>query len=263
MARSISLTPNHRLIYIRDLLYILVVRDIKLRYKRSMLGLAWSLLNPLAQLLVFQFVFGVLLESNVPHFATFLFTGILVWTWFQSSLLAATEAIVGNRELIKRPTFPTPLLPLIAISSEMIHFLLAIPVLLLVLIFDDVPLTGTVLALPLIMLVQFILTLSLAYLVAIFQVSFGDTKYLLGIILHLLFFSTGIFFDINQISSTYQPLLYLNPMTHLVGAYRDILLTGQLPAFDSLLLLTLLALGILWLGYRSFLKASYHFVEEL
>lgn len=254
---------NRQFIYVRDLLYVLVVRDIKLRYKRSVLGLGWSLLNPLAQLLVFQFVFGVLLDSNIPHFAAFLFTGILAWTWFQSSLMTATGAIVNNRSLIKRPAFPTTILPLISITSEMIHFLLAVPMLLLVLVIGGIPLTNSTFILPLIILIQFLLTLSLAYLVAIFQVSFGDTKYLLGIILHLLFFSTGIFFDIRQISDTYQPFLNLNPMVQIINAYRDILITGTLPDFQPLIIIGLLSIGILWFSYRNFVKAGYYFVEAL
>lgn len=263
MTSSTAPFYNRQFIYVRDLLYVLVVRDIKLRYKRSVLGLGWSLLNPLAQLLVFQFVFGVLLESNVPHFATFLFIGILAWSWFQSSLLTATGAIVDNRDLIKRPAFPTAVLPLISISSEMIHFLLALPILILVLIFDGVPLSSSIVALPLLVLVQFVFTLSLAYLVAIFQVSFGDTKYLLSIILHLLFFSTGIFFDIRQVSEVYQPFLQANPMVQIINGYRAILIDGQFPHFLPLLVIGLLAIGLLWFSYRSFLRVGYHFVEAL
>jgi lipopolysaccharide transport system permease protein len=252
-----------RVVYIRDVLWVLIVRDLKVRYKRSLLGLGWSLLNPLAQLLVLQFVFGILLESTIPHFAAFLFTGILAWTWFQSSLLTATGVIVDNRDLIKRPAFPMAVLPLIAITSEMIHFLLAIPVLLAVVVLDGVPLTSAIAAFPLVVTVQFIFTVSLAYVIASLQVSFGDTKYLLGILLQLLFFSTGIFFDIKEIAPAYQPWLQLNPMVHLIEAYREIFLAGQLPAVEPLLVLLLCSLVLLWVGYRRFLGASYYFVEAL
>ena len=115
-----------RWLYVRDLLQTLVARNMKLRYKRSVMGFAWSLLNPLAQLLVFSFVFTTVLPLNIPNYTVFLFTGLLPWTWFSGGLIEATEAIVGNRELIRRPGFPTAVLPVITILSHLVHFLLVV-----------------------------------------------------------------------------------------------------------------------------------------
>ena len=109
--------------YLRDLLFTLVGRDMKLRYKRSILGIAWSLLTPLAQLAVFYLTFDVLLPLNIPNYLAFLFSGVLVWNWFQGSLYQATSTIVDNRELIKRPGFPAAILPTVTVASHLIHFL--------------------------------------------------------------------------------------------------------------------------------------------
>ena len=128
--------PGRRLIYMRDLLRELVGRDMKLRYKRSVLGIAWTLLNPLTQLLVFLFVFNLLLPLNIPHYSSFLFAGILVWNWFQGSLNQSTGAIVDNRELLRRPGFSAAILPIVTVTSHLIHFLLALPVLLLFLMLE-------------------------------------------------------------------------------------------------------------------------------
>ena len=103
MSRLGSLFLSPRLLYLRDLLFTLVGRDMKVRYKRSILGIAWSLLTPLAQLAVFYLVFNVVLPLNVSNYLSFLFSGVLVWNWFQISLYQATSTIVDNRELIKRP----------------------------------------------------------------------------------------------------------------------------------------------------------------
>src|SRR5215475_3862893 len=104
-------TPlNVRFALRRDLLHELVVRDMKLRYKRSVLGIGWSLLNPLAQLLVYRFIFEDVLPVNVPNYTSYLFCGVLVWTWFQMSLVFATSSVVDNRDLIKRPGFPVAVL---------------------------------------------------------------------------------------------------------------------------------------------------------
>lgn len=259
-----SLPYSRRLVYLRDLLSELVARDIKLRYKRSALGLAWSLLNPLAQLLVFYFIFSLVLPLNIPNYAIFLFAGILVWTWFQTSLFTATGAIVDNPELIRRPGFPIAILPVVTVTTHLIHFLLALPILLFFLMISgDNRVTYAILALPLLIVLQFILTLSLAYLVATIHVTFRDTQYLLGIFLLLGFYLSPIFYEASLIPDKYQLLYRLNPMVDLIDAYRVILMKGELPNLLPLLIFGVFAVGLLWLGHRIFMRTSYRFVEEL
>ena len=256
--------PGHRLIHMRDLLRELVGRDMKLRYKRSVLGIAWTLLNPLMQLLVFLFVFNLVLPLNIPHYSSFLFAGILVWNWFQGSLNQSTGTIVDNRELLRRPGFFSAILPIVTVTSHLIHFLLGVPILLMFLLLEGSRLTSAILALPGVMALQFILTLGLAYLVATFHVTFRDTQYLLGVLLNLLFYLTPIFYDASSIPAPYRPLYRLNPMLHLVEAYRAILLHGVLPDhLMPLLILGLCATCLLAGSYGTFKLASAHFAEEL
>src|SRR5690349_14967033 len=129
MAARPTVFQSRRLVYLWDLLSVLVGRDMKLRYKRSLLGLAWSLVNPLAQFLILNFVFHSILPLDIPNYTPFLFTGILAWNWFNTALMSATDAIVDNGDLIRRPGFPPAVLPLIAVTSNLIHFLLALPIL--------------------------------------------------------------------------------------------------------------------------------------
>lgn len=251
-----------RLIYLRDLLTELVARDIKLRYKRSLLGIAWSLLNPLAQLLVLSFVFRAVVPLGIPNYSSFLFSGLLIWTWFQASLLAATGAIVDNRDLIRRPGFPAPILPIVSVTTHLFHFLLALPILLLFLTIEGRPMSSAVLSLPIVIIIQFVITLSLANVLAALHVTFRDTQYLLGVLLLLGFYLTPVFYDASAIPLRYQAIYRLNPMVHLVDAYRAILLKGSLPDPMSLLGLSLMAIGLLVVGYKIFVRASYRFVEE-
>jgi lipopolysaccharide transport system permease protein len=254
---------GQRLTYVRDLIREMVVRDIKLRYKRSVLGIAWSLLNPLAQLLVFTFIFRQALSLDVPNYPLFVFTGALTWGWFQAGLVLAAGAITDNRELIKRPGFPTAILPVVTVTSQLIHFLLALPVLLLFVVLGGGRLTAAVSMLPVIIALQFLLTLSLGYLVATFQVTFRDTQHLLGVFLMLLFYLTPIFYDADIIPVAYRSLYNLNPMVHLLAAYRAIFVKGDLPHLPTLLALGVFCGGLLWFGHKVFTRASYHFVEEL
>lgn len=263
MSKVIAPRPNQRLYYIRDLLLILVGRDMKLRYKRSILGIAWSLLTPLAQLAVYYLTFDLLLPLNIPNYPAFLFSGLLAWNWFQGSLYQATSTVVDNRELIKRPGFPTAILPVVTVASYLIHFLLALPILVVFLMISEIPLTGALLSLPLVIAAQFVLTLSLGYFTATFYVRFRDTQHLLGVLLNLLFFLSPVFYKASDVPAQYQILYRLNPMVHLIEAYRAILLSGSLPNGTSLLLVSLASVGVLGLGYYLFRSASGRFVDEL
>jgi lipopolysaccharide transport system permease protein len=251
------------LTYLRDLLRELVVRDIKLRYKRSFLGIAWSLLNPLFQLVVLVFLFNRALRLEIPNYVSFAFTGVLAYDWFQSGLFLATVCITDGRDLIKRPGFPAAILPVSTVTTSMIHFLLALPILLLFVVIDIGRLTAAIAALPVVIVLEFLLILGLAYLTAALQVTFRDTQHLLGILLRLLFFLTPVFYDASVIPESYQALYRLNPMAQLITAYRTILLEGQLPPFFSLLTLGVVSMGLFWVGYTVFQRASDRFVEEL
>jgi lipopolysaccharide transport system permease protein len=254
---------GQRLVYIRDLLFTLVGRDMKVRYKRSVLGIGWSLLTPLAQLAVLYVTFDLLLPLNVANYFTFLFCGLLVWNWFQGSLHQATSTIVENRDLIKRPGFPAAVLPVVTVASYLIHFLLALPILLIFLVISDIRLTSALLALPLVIATQFIFTLSLAYFTATFYVRFRDMQHLLGVFLNLLFFVSPVFYKTGDLPVQYQAFYRMNPMVHLIEAYRAILLDGILPQSAGLLFLGIPTLVLLIIGYNVFRTASDHFVDEL
>lgn len=254
---------SQRFIYLRDLLRELVVRDMKVRYKRSLLGIAWSLLNPLAQLMVFNFLFRSVLPLNIPDYPLFVFSGLLSWIWFQSSLIMATGAITDNRELIRQPGFPAAILPVVVVTTNLIHFLLALPVLLAFLLFSGTGLSLTLVALPAVIGIQFLLTVSLAYLTATCHVFFRDTQHLLSLLLLLLFYLTPVFYDVSAVPDPYWQYYGINPLVHLLEAYRAILLRGALPDSPLLILIGALAGALLWVNASIFLRVKYRFAEEL
>jgi lipopolysaccharide transport system permease protein len=249
--------------YLFDLLRELVQRELKIRYKRSVLGLFWALVVPLAQLLVFGFLFGQVVPMHVARFSSYVFCGLLVWSWFQSSLAMAAGSITDNRELIRRPGFPAAVLPGVTVTTNLIHFVMASPILLVFLLRDGTHLGPTALALPLLIGLQFILTLSLAYFVATLNVTFRDTGHIVGLLLMLLFYLTPVFYESSAVPAAYQPIYRLNPLVYLLDAYREILLNGELPGLAPSLAIAGLAVALLWLGHRAFSRASGHFVEEL
>jgi lipopolysaccharide transport system permease protein len=263
MIRLEALTQTQNLTYLRDLLFELTLRDIKVRYKRSVLGIVWSLLNSLAQMRIFRFIFGSVLAVNVPNYTAFLFIGILVWVWFRSGLTQATLSITGNRELVTRPGFPSAVLPVITVMTSLVDFLLAFPILIFFLVAGGSQLTASLLLLPVVMVIQFALTLGLAYILATIQVTFRDMGHLLNVVLSLGFYLTPVFYDVSSVPERYQFIYKFNPMVYLLAAYRKILLEGELPATLPLLALSMAAGLLLYIGYTVFVRASYRFVEEL
>jgi lipopolysaccharide transport system permease protein len=262
----VSVTVPHcrrRLIYLRDLVRALVARDMKVRYKGSALGIVWSLMNPLMQLVVFHFIFRLVLQLNIPRYSSFAFSGMLAWSWFQASLLDASGAMLNNRELIRRPGFPVAILPVVAVTTHLLYFLLALPILMLFLIIGGSGVKPMILVLPLVMVVQFVLTLSLGYLAAIASVMFRDAHYLLGVSLQLLFFLTPVFYDASAVPQRYQTLYHLNPMVYLVRAYRGVLMEGRSPDWFAMLALAGLAASLLYVGLRTFMRTSYRVAEEV
>ena len=250
-------------IYKRDLLRELVVRDIKLRYKHSILGIAWSLLNPLLHLLVFFFIFRVVLALNFARFSSYVLIGLLVWNWFQDSLTQAARAITGNRELVKRPGFQVTILPVVSVVVNLIHFLLSIPILMMVILIEGAALGPTLLLLPVLIGMQYVLTLGLSYLVAGVNVMFRDTEHLLSIFLRLSFFLTPIFYDASRLPEQLARYYYLNPMVGLVDAYRAVLMGGAPIVWSSLIWPGFLALAFVGIGYTLFVRVNYRFAEEL
>ncbi|WP_445249823.1 ABC transporter permease [Microcoleus sp. OTE_8_concoct_300] len=246
-----------------DLLRVLVDRDMKLLYKRSALGIAWTLINPLLQLAVFSFVFRTVIPINIPKFSSFAFSGLLIWTWSQTALFQATGLITSNKALIRQPNFPTAILPVVTTMTGLIHFLLALPVLIIFLAVDGVRPNAVLFVLPLLMVIQFVLTVGLAYPLAALNVTFRDTQHTLGVLLQMLFYLTPIFYDLNSVPKEFQPLYQLNPMVPLIEAYRAILLKGTQPDWQALLIVSLVVAVILPIGLAIFRRQSNTFVEEL
>jgi lipopolysaccharide transport system permease protein len=246
-----------------DLLRELIERDIKLRYRGSLLGILWTLINPLAELLVLLFVFGLVLRMDIPNYAAFLFSGLIVFGWFQSSVSFATNAIVGNRELVRRPGVPVAILPVVTVASNLVHFVLSLPILFAVLALSGIPITAVALALPFLIAIEFVLILGFAYPVATMHVWFRDTQHVLQIALRLLFYMTPVFYQASSVGGRAQLFYQLNPMAQMVNAYRMVLLQGQLPSLRSTAYLVTTSVVLFAVGFGWFKRASYRFADEV
>ncbi len=252
---------RHLLKY-RGLIQSLVVRDLKARYRGSVLGFFWSFVNPLLLLLIYTFVFTVVLPGSHPKelepYALFMFCGILPWTWFSSSVLEASTVLISGGNLIKKVLFPAEVLPIVTVLANMVHFFLGLPILLGFLIYFRHPLNATDLVwFPVVVLAQLLLTVSLALIVSALTVHFRDLKDLLANLMTLWFFATPIIYPMSLAAGVGQGLskrvLDLNPFTHLAISYQEILFyDGPFGHWKWLLALLVASAALFVAGYALF-----------
>lgn len=252
-----------RLLHAYDLLYELVMRDVKIRYKRSVLGFAWSLMLPLSQLVIFTLLFHHMLAQRIEHYPVYVFIGVLTWNWFQASVLSSVGAITDNRDLVRQPNVPLAVLPAARVVTDLIHFLFALPLLLLFVACSHCPMGWPVLAIPLVIVIEGVLALAVSYFAAALNVTFRDTRHLLSVLLMLWFYLTPVFWVITLAPARYRPIAELNPMYRILDAYRLILLHNQSPNFTILGALALIFGSLLIAGYYYFRAESHRFIEEV
>lgn len=244
-----------------DLLRELVGREIRLRYSGSVLGLGWSQVSALAQVAVLMFVFSRVVRLGIPNYPAFVIVGMIPWLWFVGGVGAAAESVVSGRDLVRRPGFPSAVLPLVSVGTSFINFALTLPVMLIAVgvVTGRLPVTAAML--PVVAAVQLLVMLGPAYLVATLNVFLRDTGHLVSILLGLLFYATPIFYQ--HVPGRYHLILTLNPMAHLVAAYRRLLLDGSMPSWPGLLTLALGGAVASYLCYRLFAHRRRWFAEEL
>jgi ABC-type polysaccharide/polyol phosphate export permease len=247
----------------RELLENLVARDLKVRYKNSLLGFAWSMLTPLATMLIFTFIFTQVFRVGPRDFPIFFLAGFLPWTYFSNSVQGSVGAIVGNGPLIRKVYFPREVLPLSTLLSQGVHFLLALAVFgvyMLIAGYNFIPL------LPLLLVAVILQTIfngGLAMAFAAANVGFRDLQELTAVIFTLLFYGTPIIYQLDMVPDRYRPLLELNPMTWFVGFYRQVLYYRALPSLKLITACTVIALVSLVVGYALFSRLAVSFAKEV
>jgi lipopolysaccharide transport system permease protein len=263
----------------RHLVKNLVRRDLKVRYKNSLLGFLWSLVGPLLMIAVFYLVFSVLLKQEIRDYAVFLLVALLPWNWFQVSVAGGLRSITDNAPLITKVYFPREVLPLSLVLSELVNFLLALPVLFLVMAATGNPLTHHALWLPVIIAIQLVFTLGLVLGLSTANVYYRDTGVIMEVLLLAWFFLTPVFYSLEPAveaggglfspESPARRLAYvLNPMASLVANYRVVLYGSPsgpptAPALDFLARTAVTSIVVLVAGYAVFARHAGRFGEDV
>jgi ABC-2 type transport system permease protein len=266
-----------------ELLAALVRKDLKVKYKDSTLGFAWSLANPLLLLGVYYFVFAVVLKSGIHDFVIYLMSGMLVWNFFSGAVLFAVGAVVGNANLVRKVRFPLTVLPLSSVGFALVHFALQILVLLVVLLVAGYDFLGLQLLLVIpAFAVGLVFTVALAMIVSALNVRYRDVQHILEVAMQAWFWITPMVYPAGQIAKGlhYNGLLYrvyfLDPMAAVVGTfqraiyvhpYNGTLLTLAAPGYsfylEQLGVDMVGSLILLWIGIRTFHRFKGDFAEDL
>lgn len=248
----------------REMLYSLVSKNLRSRYKASFLGFLWTFVNPVLQLIVYSFVFTVVFKVQIPNYAIFLFTALLPWTAFNTAMMGSLTCVVGNVNLVKKIYFPRMILPISTSLTYIVDYIFCLPILFFaILIFLKPHPTFWILLLPVNILLQFILMTDFALIFSSLNVRFRDMEQIVGILLLGWLYFTPILYSMDTLPEKYRIFMILNPMTGVIEGYRSILLYSKAPDAASFIASAVIAVVLFIIGYYLFNKLERTFAEEL
>jgi lipopolysaccharide transport system permease protein len=251
-----------RLAYLLDVTVHLVRRDFATRHRGSVLGWLWALGPPLLQLLVTYFLFSKVIPLNVPNYPVFLLTGILAWNCFARSVALSTVSLEQQRALALRPGFPIAVLPVKAVLIGLLDYVLALPILLIATAIGP-GLYWSVLFMPVLLAIQLVMMVGLGWALGPLQVFLRDVQHLVGLLLMLGFWLTPVFYQAHSVPPQFHWLYQANPMAHLIGWQREVLLEGALPGLGGVALLTAVVAVMAAVGAVVFRTLQHAVPEEL
>ena len=261
--RGAVIANLRRLWRYRDLLRSLVQRDLRIKYKGSVLGIGWSLAHPLVVAAVYTVAFRYILRVPIENFALYLLSGLLPWTAFTASLAQSTGSIVDNSGLVRKVAFPRMVLPLGAIVSQFAQFGFMYAALLVGAILAGPGLAPSLLLVPVIAVLQLAFTAGLGLVLATLHVHFRDTRHLLDVAVQVWFWLTPIVYTVSLIPERFRPLIYLNPMTAFVESYHAAVFDGRWPDPSLVALLVVMAGVSLGIGTAVFSAHEKRFAEHV
>lgn len=256
-------TKDKKMINFHFLLTNLIKREIATRYKQSILGYFWVIINPLSQMLVMTFVFTKIFRVqtwNIPY-PLFVYAGLLPWILFTQSLSHSTNSIVGNLSLVKQIYFPREVLVLATILAKIVDFFLASIVFIIFMLYYRQPFHFSILWFVPIFIIQFVLTFGLSLILSAFNVFYRDVQYLLNLILLLWMYLTPIYYPVEMVPDKFRFIYSLNPMSVLINAYRHIVFKGTSPKLTSLGIAFLVSLVVFLVGLKIFKKLENLFAD--
>lgn len=246
----------------RELLKSNVKKEIRGKYKASFLGILWSFINPLLQTIVYTIVFSLIMRNTMPNYLIFVITGIIPWNFFITVISQGTNTILVNGGIVKKVYFPREILPISITTSGLVNFFISCAIIIFFTLGSGIGITWLIIFVPLVALVQYIFTLGIIFILSAVDVYIRDTEYIVNFILNMAFYATPVLYTTDMFKN-YEWILNLNPLTHILNAYRDIFYYQQILDFKSLGIIALLSIILCFIGYKIFKRLERGFAEEL
>ncbi len=247
----------------RQMLFSLVKKDLRSRYRGSFFGFLWTFINPLMQLVIYSIVFPFLLRMQEENYPMYVFTGLLPWIFFTSSIQIATTTVVANGNLVKKIYFPRLILPISVASTGVMNYIFGLVIVFAALFISGISISFYVLLLPLVIIVQYFFVVGLCLILSSLYVYFRDLEHIVGIVTMAWFYITPIVFNISLFPDYAQNLMLLNPMTQFVMAYRNILMYSKPPELNGFIGVIIVSIVIFTFGLWLFNKLQRSFAEEI
>ncbi len=248
----------------REMIVSMIHRDLRGRYKASVLGFLWTFLNPLFQLIVYTLVFSVIMRANIEDFYMYLFIGLVPWNFFSAALAGGASCVVAQENLVKKIYFPRLVLPITYVTSALVNMLLTFIIIFAMLIISGrgVDLMA-ICFLPIIILIEYIFALGMCMIASAFTVYFRDLEYILNIVSMAWMYLSPIMYTTDMVPEKLKTVFGFNPMTTIIEAYHQILYYKMMPEMKVLRGAVFWGIGFLVIGIWLFDKLQKRFVEEL
>lgn len=247
----------------REMIFSLVRKDLRTRYKGSVLGFLWTFVNPLMQLVVYSVVFAYIMRVQMDNYYMFMFVGLLPWIFFCGCVQGGATSIMTGADLIKKIYFPRLVLPIATVSSAFMNMIFSMIVMFAALFISGIGVSEYILYLPVLMLLLYFFGMGFAFIFSACNVYLRDLEHILGIVTMSMFYVTPIIYPVNMIPKEMLPWFSLNPMVPVVIAFQDVLYYQREPKLETLISALLLTLIFLFFGFYVFQKLQRNFVEEL
>lgn len=248
----------------RQMIASLVKKDLRGRYKASVLGFLWTFINPLLQLGVYTIVFGFIMRTDIDKYYLHLFVALIPWLFFATSVTGGSSSIIAHKDMVQKIYFPREVIPISYVTSCFVNMLLSFVIVLLVVILSGVQLSAAgLLLLPVVALTEYLLALGFAMILSALTVYLRDLEHIMGIVVMAWMYLTPVIYSINAIPENMKTIFMLNPMTPVIIAFRDILYYGRVPDMKAVGISAAAGLAVLALGFLIFGKLKKRFAEEL
>lgn len=253
----------------REMIFSLVRKDLRGRYKGSVLGFMWTFVNPLLQLLVYTMVFSVIMRSDIEQYYLFLFVALVPWMFFSASIVGGSVSVLASKDMVKKIYFPREVLPISYVTSAFVNMLLTFIVVFLVLLVSGFGINPiALLLLPIIVVIEYFICIGIALLTSALTVYFRDLEHILSIVAMAWQFLTPVMYPQSMVEESLKnhPTMWrlwnLNPMTPVINAYREILYYKQIPDFNNMGIAVVMGLAVFVLGWVLFSVLQKGFAEE-